>query len=164
MAMALIALGGNLQQPEKQVSKAITVLANASGLTLVKASSLYATAPVGYDNQPDFINAVMQVSTQMPAPQLMQLLLDIEQQFGRQRPFPNAPRILDLDLLDYDGIMLDTPLLSLPHPRMHERGFVLVPLGEIVPDFVLPSGQSVVEWLATNKHDDVRKLDPNSIR
>lgn len=164
MAMALIALGGNLQQPEKQVSKAIAVLANTPGLTLVKASSLYATAPVGYDNQPDFINAVMQVSTQMPAPQLMQLLLDIEQQFGRERPFPNAPRILDLDLLDYDGIMLDTPLLTLPHPRMHERGFVLVPLAEIVPDFVLPSGQSVVEWLATNKHDDVRKLDPNSIR
>lgn len=164
MAMALIALGGNLQQPEKQVSKAITVLANTSGLTLVKASSLYATAPVGYDNQPDFINAVMQVSTQMPAPQLMQLLLDIEQQFGRERPFPNAPRILDLDLLDYDGIMLDTPLLTLPHPRMHMRGFVLVPLAEIVPDFVLSSGQSVVEWLATNKHDDVRKLDPNSIR
>lgn len=164
MAMALIALGGNLQQPEKQVSKAITVLANTPGLTLVKASSLYATAPVGYDNQPDFINAVMQVSTQMPAPQLMQLLLDIEQQFGRERPFPNAPRILDLDLLDYDGMTLDTPLLTLPHPRMHERGFVLVPLAEIVPDFVLPSGQSVVEWLATNKHDDVRKLDPNSIR
>jgi 2-amino-4-hydroxy-6-hydroxymethyldihydropteridine diphosphokinase len=164
MAMALIALGGNLQQPEKQVSKAIAVLAHTPGLTLLKASSLYATAPVGYDNQPDFINAVVQVSTQLPAPQLMQLLLDIEQQFGRERPFPNAPRILDLDMLDYDGMTLDTSLLTLPHPRMHMRGFVVVPLAEIVPDYVLPSGQSVVEWLATNKHDDVRKLDPNSIR
>jgi 2-amino-4-hydroxy-6-hydroxymethyldihydropteridine diphosphokinase len=164
MALALIALGGNLQQPQKQVSKAIEVLAHTPGLTLLKASSLYATAPVGYDNQPDFINAVVQVSTQLPAPQLMQLLLDIEQQFGRERPFPNAPRILDLDMLDYDGMTLDTPLLTLPHPRMHMRGFVLVPLAEVVPDYVLPSGQSVVEWLATNKHDDVRKLDPNSIR
>lgn len=161
MATALIALGSNLQQPETQVSKAIAVLASTPGLSLIKASSLYATAPVGYDNQPDFINAVVQVATEMPAPQLMQLLLDIEQTFGRERPFPNAPRILDLDLLDYDGIQLDTELLKLPHPRMHERGFVILPLAEIVPDFVLPQGQTVVEWTAEHKHDDVRKLNPN---
>lgn len=161
MATALIALGSNLQQPETQVSKAIAVLASTPGLSLIKASSLYATAPVGYDNQPDFINAVVQVATEMPAPQLMQLLLEIEQTFGRERPFPNAPRILDLDLLDYDGMQLDTELLKLPHPRMHERGFVILPLAEIVPDFVLPQGQTVVEWTAEHKHDDVRKLNPN---
>ncbi len=161
MAIALIALGSNLQQPETQVSKAIAVLASTPGLTLMQASSLYATAPVGYDNQPDFINAVVQVATKMPAPQLMQLLLDIEQTFGRERPFPNAPRILDLDLLDYDGMQLDTELLKLPHPRMHERGFVILPLAEIVPDFMLPQGKTVVEWTAKHKHDDVRKLNPN---
>ncbi|WP_024930680.1 2-amino-4-hydroxy-6-hydroxymethyldihydropteridine diphosphokinase [Methylophilus sp. OH31] len=161
MAIALIALGSNLQQPETQVSKAIAVLASTPGLTLMQASSLYATAPVGYDNQPDFINAVVQVATEMPAPQLMQLLLDIEQTFGRERPFPNAPRILDLDLLDYEGIQLDTELLKLPHPRMHERGFVILPLAEIVPDFMLPQGKTVVEWTAKHKHDDVRKLNPN---
>jgi 2-amino-4-hydroxy-6-hydroxymethyldihydropteridine diphosphokinase len=161
MALALIALGSNLQQPEVQISKAIQVLAGTTGLKLLKASSLYATAPVGYDNQPDFINAVVQVSTEIPAPKLMQLLLDIEQTFGRERPFPNAPRILDLDLLDYDGLRLDTELLKLPHPRMHERGFVILPLAEILPDFVLPSGQSVVEWVAEYKQDDVRKLAQN---
>ncbi|WP_019883326.1 MULTISPECIES: 2-amino-4-hydroxy-6-hydroxymethyldihydropteridine diphosphokinase [unclassified Methylophilus] len=161
MAIALIALGSNLQQPETQVSKAIAVLASTPGLTLMCASSLYATAPVGYDNQPDFINAVVQVATEMPAPQLMQLLLDIEQTFGRERPFLNAPRILDLDLLDYDGMQLDTELLKLPHPRMHERGFVILPLAEIVPDFMLPQGKTVVEWTAKHKHDDVRKLNPN---
>lgn len=161
MALALIALGSNLQQPEVQISKAIQVLAGTTGLKLLKASSLYATAPVGYDNQPDFINAVVQVSTEIPAPQLMQLLLDIEQTFGRERPFPNAPRILDLDLLDYDGLKLDTELLKLPHPRMHERGFVILPLAEILPDFVLPHGQSVVEWVAEYKQDDVRKLAQN---
>jgi len=161
MATALIALGSNLQQPETQVSNAIVVLARTPGLTLIKASSLYATAPVGYDNQPDFINAVVQVTTEIPAPQLMQLLLDIEQTFGRERPFPNAPRILDLDLLDYDGVQLDTELLKLPHPRMHERGFVILPLAEIVPDFMLPQGKTVVEWTAKHKHDDVRKLNPN---
>jgi 2-amino-4-hydroxy-6-hydroxymethyldihydropteridine diphosphokinase len=159
MALALIALGSNLQQPQVQVSKAIQVLSQTPGLTLVKASSLYATAPVGYDNQPDFINAVVQVSTDVPAPPLMQLLLDIEQTFGRERPFPNAPRILDLDLLDYDGMHLDTDLLKLPHPRMHERGFVILPLAEILPDFILPQGKTVVEWVAEYRHQDVRKLD-----
>lgn len=161
MGVALIALGSNLQQPEVQVSRAIAVLANTPGLTLLQASSLFATAPVGYDNQPDFINAVVQMSAEMPAPQLMQLLLEIEQVFGRERPFPNAPRILDLDLLDYDGQQLDTPLLTLPHPRMHERGFVVVPLAEIVPDFMLASEKTVVEWLTAHPHDDVRKLNPN---
>lgn len=159
MATALIALGSNLQQPKVQVSNAIKILSQTLGLTLLKASSLYATAPVGYDNQPDFINAVVQVATELPAPQLMQLLLDIEQRFGRERPFPNAPRILDLDLLDYDGMKLDTTLLTLPHPRMHERGFVILPLSEIVPDFALSQGKTVVEWTAEHKHDDVRKLD-----
>jgi 2-amino-4-hydroxy-6-hydroxymethyldihydropteridine diphosphokinase len=158
MAVALIALGSNLQQPEKQVSKAIKVLANTPGLRLIKASSLYATAPVGYDNQPDFINAVVQVATDIPAPQLMQLLLDIEQTFGRERPFPNAPRILDLDLLDYQGMHLDTELLKLPHPRMHERDFVIVPLAEIVPDFMLSQGKTVVEWMAESQHQDIRKI------
>lgn len=161
MAIALIALGSNLQQPQTQVSNAIATLTNTPGLTLINASSLYATAPVGYDNQPDFINAVVQVATEMPAPQLMQLLLEIEQTFGRERPFPNAPRILDLDLLDYDGMQLDTELLKLPHPRMHERGFVILPLAEIVPDFILPQGQTVVEWTTQHPHDDVRKLNPN---
>lgn len=159
MALALIALGSNLQQPQVQVANAIQVLSQTPGLSLVKASSLYATAPVGYDNQPDFINAVIQVSTQIPAPELMQLLLDIEQTFGRERPFPNAPRILDLDLLDYDGLRMATAHLSLPHPRMHERGFVILPLSEIVPDFILPHGQTVVEWATEFPHDDVRKLD-----
>jgi len=163
MALALIALGSNLQQPQVQVANAIQVLSQTPGLSLVKASSLYATAPLGYDNQPDFINAVIQVATEIPAPELMQLLLTIEQTFGRERPFPNAPRILDLDLLDYAGMRMQTFLLTLPHPRMHERGFVILPLAEIVPDFVLPDGQSVVEWAAEFPHDDVRKLDAQKL-
>jgi 2-amino-4-hydroxy-6-hydroxymethyldihydropteridine diphosphokinase len=163
MALALIALGSNLQQPEQQVSKAIQVLAATTGLNLLQASSLYATAPVGYDNQPDFINAVIQVATDIPAPALMQLLLDIEQTFGRERPFPNAPRILDLDLLAYDGVQMATEQLTLPHPRMHERGFVILPLAEIVPDFILPQGQTVVEWATAFPHADVRKLDAQKL-
>jgi 2-amino-4-hydroxy-6-hydroxymethyldihydropteridine diphosphokinase len=163
MALALIALGSNLQQPEQQVSKAIQVLAATTGLRLLKASSLYATAPVGYDNQPDFINAVIQVATEIPAPALMQLLLAIEQTFGRERPFPNAPRVLDLDLLDYAGVQMATELLTLPHPRMHERAFVILPLAEIVPDFILPQGQTAVEWATAYAHADVRKLDAQKL-
>jgi 2-amino-4-hydroxy-6-hydroxymethyldihydropteridine diphosphokinase len=163
MALALIALGSNLQQPEQQVSKAIQVLAATTGLSLLQASSLYATAPVGYDNQPDFINAVIQVATDIPAPALMQLLLAIEQTFGRERPFPNAPRILDLDLLDYAGVQMATEHLTLPHPRMHERAFVILPLAEIVPDFILPQGQTAVEWATAYAHADVRKLDAQKL-
>jgi 2-amino-4-hydroxy-6-hydroxymethyldihydropteridine diphosphokinase len=163
MALALIALGSNLQQPEQQVSKAIQVLAATPGLNLLQASSLYATAPVGYDNQPDFINAVIQVATEIPAPALMQLLLAIEQTFGRERPFPNAPRILDLDLLDYAGVQMATELLTLPHPRMHERAFVILPLAEIVPDFILAQGQTAVEWATAYPHADVRKLDAQKL-
>ncbi len=162
MARALIALGSNLQQPAQQVRRAIAQLATTPGLKLLQASSLYVTAPVGYDQQPDFINAVVSVETALPAPRLMSLLLDIEQQFGRERPFPNAPRVLDLDLLDYDGLTLNTAHLTLPHPRMHERGFVMLPLAEIQPDFRLlqaaAQGQSAVEWAQLFEHEAVRKL------
>lgn len=162
MARALIALGSNLQQPQQQVRRAIAVLAHTPGLQLVKTSSLYVTAPVGYDNQPDFINAVVSVDTTLPANDLMTLLLNIEQDFGRERPFANAPRILDLDLLDYDGLQLATPHLTLPHPRLHSRGFVMLPLAEIAPDYRVmhPSanGQTAVEWATHFADEAVRKL------
>lgn len=148
-SVALIALGSNLAEPTQQVKRAITVLSQTPEITLLQASSLYQTDPVGYDNQPDFINAVIKVSTTLEAPDLMRTLLRIEQEFGRERPFPNAPRVLDLDLLAYDQLALNTSLLTLPHPRMHERAFVLLPLAEIAPDYLLIHGQTVVECLAT---------------
>lgn len=164
MANVLIALGSNLQQPQQQVQRAIQVLAETPGLQMLQASSLYVTAPVGYDNQPDFINAVVSMQTDIPATDLMALLLQIEETFGRERPFPNAPRILDLDLLDYDGMRMDTAHLRLPHPRMHERGFVMLPLAEIQPDFVVPHvsarGQTAVEWARQFEQAAVQKLAP----
>lgn len=149
MALAFIALGSNLATPMQQVKRAIEVLSQTEQITLLQTSSLYRTAPVGYDNQPDFINAVIKVSTTLEAPDLMRTLLRIEQEFGRERPFPNAPRELDLDLLAYDQLVLKTDLLTLPHPRMHERAFVLLPLADIAPDFLLTHGQTVVECLNT---------------
>lgn len=133
MHQAFIALGSNLQNPQAQVERALQTIANTAKIKLIKASSLYKTAPVGYENQPDFINAVVEIETDLSPLALLQKLLEIETQHGRERPFPNAPRILDLDVLLYEGIATNTPELTLPHPRMHLRGFVMLPLAEIAP-------------------------------
>jgi len=133
MHQAFIALGSNLQNPQAQVERALQTIANTAKIKLIKASSLYKTAPVGYENQPDFINAVAEIETDLSPVALLQKLLEIEAQHGRERPFPNAPRILDLDVLLYKGIATNTPELTLPHPRMHLRGFVMLPLAEIAP-------------------------------
>lgn len=134
---AFIALGSNLQDPVHQVNQGFELLLQLPETQLVQRSSLYRTAPVGYDNQPDFINAVAEVSTTLGALELLRALLAAETRQGRERPFPNAPRVLDLDLLLYDDVAMQTAELTLPHPRMHERGFVMLPLAEIAPDLVL---------------------------
>jgi 2-amino-4-hydroxy-6-hydroxymethyldihydropteridine diphosphokinase len=134
---AYIALGSNLREPISQIKNAFIALEKLPKTKVTKQSSLYQSAPVGYDNQPDFINAVAEINTQLSPEALMLGLLDIEQAFGRERPFPNAPRILDLDLLCYENIELKTDLITLPHPRMHLRGFVLLPLAEIAPNLVI---------------------------
>ena len=135
---AFIALGSNLQDPAAQVNGALQKIAELPGTQLVRHSSLYRTMPVGYDNQPDFINAAAEVSTTLEPLALLQGLLALEASHGRERPFPNAPRVLDLDLLLYDERVMQTPELTLPHPRLHERGFVLFPLAEIAPDLEIP--------------------------
>lgn len=144
---AFIALGSNLQDPQRQVRQALTEISEMPGIQLVRASSLYRTAPVGYDNQPDFINAVAEITTDIPPAALLQALLALETTHGRERPFPNAPRVLDLDLLLYDDLTMHSEELTLPHPRMHSRGFVLLPLAEIAPTLVIP-GQGCVDALA----------------
>ncbi|WP_047534587.1 2-amino-4-hydroxy-6-hydroxymethyldihydropteridine diphosphokinase [Methylotenera sp. N17] len=158
MAIAYIALGSNLQDPVKQVSRAFDALAQLPATRLLLRSSLYKTAPVGYDNQPDFINAVAKIDTLLEPTVLLRQLLAVEATFGRERPFPNAPRVLDLDLLLYDQIAMHTPELILPHPRMHERSFVLLPLAEIAPDLTLPNGKSVVELATQYQQSDIQSL------
>ncbi len=144
---AFIALGSNLQIPVEQVRHALREIGELPGTSLHRASSLYRTAPLGYDNQPDFINAVAEVATTLAPLQLLQAMLALETRHGRERPFPNAPRVLDLDLLIYDDLIMQTPELIVPHPRMHERGFVLLPLAEIAPDLTIP-GKGQVAALA----------------
>ena len=160
---AYIALGsnlaGNLDSPTSQVIRAFQSIEQLLKTKLIKTSSLYLSAPVGYDNQPDFINAVAEISTQLSPEILLDALLNIEQQAGRERPFANAPRVLDLDLLLYDAVTMHTEKLTLPHPRMLERGFVLLPLAEIAPDLIIPNGGNVVKLALAHQNQGIKKLD-----
>ena len=155
---AFIALGSNLQDPAAQVNGALQKIAELPGTQLVRHSSLYRTMPVGYDNQPDFINAAAEVSTTLEPLALLQALLALEASHGRERPFPNAPRVLDLDLLLYDERVMQTPELTLPHPRLHERGFVLFPLAEIAPDLEIPGKGRVSDLLRACPDQKVEKI------
>lgn len=134
MTRAFVALGSNLEQPAAQIAAALDALSRLAETRLVAASSLYRTAPVGYADQPDFINAVAELDTALSPEALLLELMRIEQGFGRVRTFRNAPRVLDLDLLLYEGEERRGEQLTLPHPRMHERAFVMVPLAEIAAD------------------------------
>ena len=155
---AFIALGSNLQNPQSQVEQALKTLAHTDGIKLIQASSLYKTTPVGYDNQDDFINAVAQIKTSLSPLTLMRTLLSIESTSGRERPFPNAPRVLDLDLLLYADVCLNSDELTLPHPRMHNRGFVMIPLAEIAPNIAIGDHGNADELAAKCDNQGVTKL------
>ncbi len=129
---AYVALGANLGQPVETLVRAVSALASLPGTLLLAKSSLYKTAPVDASG-PDYVNAVVHVLTTLGAPDLLIQLQKIEQSEGRERPWHHAPRTLDLDLLLYGAAKMDSPSLTLPHPRMKDRGFVLVPLAEIAP-------------------------------
>ncbi|MBX3652798.1 MAG: 2-amino-4-hydroxy-6-hydroxymethyldihydropteridine diphosphokinase, partial [Ramlibacter sp.] len=129
---AYVALGANLGDAQQTVLHAIDALGRTPGVRVLRASSLYRTAPVE-SSGPDYINAVAVVETTLTAPALLAALQALEQAAGRERPYVNAPRTLDLDLLLYGSARIDSPYLTVPHPRMDQRAFVLVPLAEIAP-------------------------------
>ena len=126
---------------------------------LARMSSLYRSAPVGYLEQPDFINAVAQIETALSPRALLDALLEIERRLGRVRDFPNAPRTLDLDLVLYGETVCAEPALTVPHPRMHERAFVLVPLAEIAPEAMVPGRGRVSELVTAVDAASVTKID-----
>lgn len=130
-----IALGANLGDAQQAVRDAIAAIGQLPGTTLTQQSSLYRTAPVD-SSGPDYINAVVQINTVLTAPALLAALQAIEQSAGRERPYRNAPRTLDLDILLYGNARISSPTLTVPHPRMHERAFVLMPLAQIAPGLV----------------------------
>lgn len=146
-ARAFVALGSNLADPAAQVLAALDAIAALPHTWLLARSSLYLNAAVGYADQPDFINAVAQIETSLTPHRLLDALLGIEHAFGRERTFRNAPRVIDLDVLSYAALQCHDAGLTLPHPRMHERAFVLVPLLEIAPDMVIPGLQAAAYYL-----------------
>ena len=137
--IAFIGLGSNLEDPRSQLLRAFVELGELPDTRLIIHSSLYRSAPVGYPDQPEFVNAVAKIATALTPQGLLQALLQIEHQHGRERTFRNAPRTLDLDVLLYDDVQLHEHGLTIPHPQMHLRTFVLQPLLEIEPDCDIPS-------------------------
>lgn len=158
MKSAYIALGANLGDPVATVRAAFAALSGLDGVRLAAASSLYRTAPVGLADQPDFINAVARVDTSLAPESLLKTLLGLEAEFGRVRQEKNGPRTLDLDLLLYENLVLDTPDLVLPHPRLHLRAFVLAPLAEIAPELAIPGRGTVAAWLPAVANQAIERL------
>lgn len=157
--VAHIALGGNLDNPAARIDRVFAELGRLPQSRLLRASSLYRTAPVGYLDQPDFINAVAVLETSLSPHALMHELLEMENRHGRVRTVKDGPRTLDLDLLLHGGRSLDSGPLRLPHPRMHLRAFVLVPLVEIDPHCVIPGhGRADALLARLPDRDDVRLL------
>lgn len=140
---AYVGVGSNLDDPAAHVREAMTALDQLPLTRVVRRASLYRSAPVGKLDQPDFINSVAALDTQLAPEPLLDALLAVEARHGRVRGERNAPRTLDLDLLLYGTQRMHDAHLTLPHPRMHERAFVLLPLAEIDPDALIPGHGSV---------------------
>jgi len=159
VTVAFIGLGANLDDPRRQVQQAFRELDAIPHTRVVRTSSLYRSEPLGYTEQPSFVNAVAQVETGLPAERLLAELHAIEARHGRSRSFANAPRPLDLDLLLFGNAVLDDPGLQVPHPRMHGRAFVLLPLVEIAGDIAIPRLGSAKALLDKCGNQGVEKLD-----
>ncbi len=146
-----IALGANLGDAASNLRRAIASIAQLAGTQLGAVSSFYQTAPID-SNGSDYTNAVIEIKTAMSAPQLLIALQNIEQTAGRTRPHPNAPRTLDLDILLYGSASISSSSLTVPHPRMWQRAFVLVPLHEIAPHLVGATQLQAVSHQITLQH------------
>jgi 2-amino-4-hydroxy-6-hydroxymethyldihydropteridine diphosphokinase len=156
--IAFIGLGSNLEQPEKQIRQAIPALDRLPQTRLIRCSALYRGPPMGPKDQPDYINAVAMVETSLQPEALLVELQGIEQQQGRVRERRWGPRTLDLDLLLYGDRVIDTPLLKVPHPGMHERPFVLHPLREIAPDQEIPGRGTILSLVENCPADDLKRV------
>ena len=150
---AYLGLGANLGDPIEMLTEAVHTLDGTDGIAVTKCSSFYRTSPVGKTDQPDFVNIVVRIETMLSAGDLMTVLLDIEHRLGRVRTDRWGPRTIDIDLLIYGDSQIETERLTVPHPRMLGRRFVLVPLMEIAQDLQVPgTTKSLKEFLAATEN------------
>ncbi|WP_264320700.1 2-amino-4-hydroxy-6-hydroxymethyldihydropteridine diphosphokinase [Zarconia navalis] len=157
--MSAIALGSNLGDSRATLESALQTLDGTPNITVIKRSSWYKTAPVG-PSQPDYLNGCALVKVQLNPQELLTTLLDIEDKFNRVRQERWGPRTLDLDVLLFSDLILETPNLQIPHPRMTQRAFVLVPLAEIAPDWIEPvSGKAIDRLVETVDRSGVKKFE-----
>jgi 2-amino-4-hydroxy-6-hydroxymethyldihydropteridine diphosphokinase len=165
MPTAYIALGSNLGDRAANLRAAVHLL-DRFGVVVKKISSLYETEPVDYLDQPWFLNAALEATTELPPAGVLAALRQIEFQMGSSKPIPKGPRLIDLDILLYDAALIDTPTLQVPHPRMLQRNFVLAPLAEIAPNLRHPSWPATVAEILANSPDRsaVRKLSSTNKR
>ena len=159
MTIAYIGIGSNQGDARAHVLQAFDELARLPGTRLEGRSALYRSEPVDAPGQPDYVNAAAGVDTDLSAAQLLAALQDLELRHGRERPAPNAPRTLDLDLLLYGDSAFQSAMLTLPHPRMHQRAFVLVPLLDLDPRLEVPGRGAARELLARCAGQRVARMD-----
>ena len=155
--ISAIALGSNLGDSQATLEAALKTLDQTSGITVKTYSSWYVTAPIGGPEQPDYLNGCALLEVEQTPQELLQTLLAIEDQFGRVRQERWGPRTLDLDLLLFEDLILETPDLQIPHPRMTQRAFVLLPLAEIAPDWIEPVSREAIAKL-------LQKVDCSGVR
>lgn len=154
---AWIGLGANLGDARATLDAAVAALAALPETRLLACSSLYRSAPIDASG-PNFVNAVARIETLLDAEELLAQLLAIERRHGRERPYRNAPRTLDLDLLLYGQARIESPALTVPHPRLHARAFVLAPLAELAPDLHVPGRGTVAALLACVRAQPIERL------
>lgn len=159
MKTVYLALGTNIGERETHLEKAVQALNDHPLIQVKRVSSLYETEPVGFLDQAKFLNQVLECQVKLSPEELIQATQEIEKQLGRKKTFVNGPRIIDIDILLYERVELDAPELTIPHPRMHLRAFVLVPLEELAPDLIIPGvGKRVSECLENLAASDLEEV------
>lgn len=159
MKTAYLALGTNIEPREEHLTSALEMLKEDNRIFIRQHSSIYETAPVGYTDQADFLNMVIEVETSLSSIDLLDFCQNIERQLGRKKVIRFGPRTIDLDILVYNQENRKTDVLTIPHPRMHERAFVLIPLHEIAPDLLLYKGaKTVSDYIKELSESDIKDV------